>query len=261
MKRLWIKPWSVLLLVLLAGLCCGRAQSAAVSLPVDRARVFLKELFDSKFDLLPEFMGSKTYWLYHDNYLAAKILESTEPQLAARIRAAMAKHGVTESGKIEILFGEAKRPLPFRHFALETVAEVEGRLIRTERVTSRPLEGWEAYADLLFFASMAEFPVDPKAAERWLDRGLAMWDGKGFRDRVVGKNRLYATYKLALAILASDRCHKKLAIKNDILNRLASLQSNAGGWITDYDADGKPRGLANVETTCLVILAAQTSSP
>jgi hypothetical protein len=33
------------------------------------------------------------------------------------------------------------------------------------------------------------------------------------------------------------------------------LQSPAGGWITDYDREGKARGLANVETTCLVLMA------
>ena len=35
------------------------------------------------------------------------------------------------------------------------------------------------------------------------------------------------------------------------------MQSAEGGWKTDYK-DGKPVGLANVETTCLSLLALQT---
>jgi len=36
------------------------------------------------------------------------------------------------------------------------------------------------------------------------------------------------------------------------------LHDQSGGWITDYDATGKPLGLANVETTCLVLMALET---
>jgi len=32
------------------------------------------------------------------------------------------------------------------------------------------------------------------------------------------------------------------------------MQAQDGGWITDYK-DGRPVGLANVETTCLALLA------
>ena len=39
------------------------------------------------------------------------------------------------------------------------------------------------------------------------------------------------------------------------LERLLALQSKEGGWITDYDEQRKPLGMANVETTCLAILA------
>ena len=45
-----------------------------------------------------------------------------------------------------------------------------------------------------------------------------------------------------------------------LLNKLLTLQDNSGGWITDYDAMGKKIGLANVETTCLVILGIESSN-
>jgi hypothetical protein len=80
-----------------------------------RGRKFLTSLFDPEVGLLPEFRGSKVYWLYHDNYLAAKVLAKAEPDMARKIRDAIEGFGVSGSGKIEILFGEAKEPLPFRH--------------------------------------------------------------------------------------------------------------------------------------------------
>jgi hypothetical protein len=38
-------------------------------------------------------------------------------------------------------------------------------------------------------------------------------------------------------------------------------QQKDGGWITDYDAERKPLGLANVETTSLAILALEAGLP
>jgi hypothetical protein len=37
-------------------------------------------------------------------------------------------------------------------------------------------------------------------------------------------------------------------------------QAKDGGWITDYDQNGKPRGKANVETTSLAILAMEAAA-
>ncbi len=42
-----------------------------------------------------------------------------------------------------------------------------------------------------------------------------------------------------------------------MIARLLAMQSSDGGWKTDYK-DGKPVGLANVETTCLSLLALQS---
>jgi hypothetical protein len=53
--------------------------------------------------------------------------------------------------------------------------------------------------------------------------------------------------------MISTRCHF-LATTFGFLK----LQDRPGGWITDYDTTGQPLGLANVETTCLVLLALET---
>src|SRR5262249_10333973 len=117
---------------------------------------------------------------------------------------------------------------------------------------------WEQYADLRFLAALAA--SDQAQAKANLDAGFETWDGIGFKDRVVEVHKQYATYKLALALLAARKLDQKPKALEAVLDRLMKLQSKSGGWITDYDTDGKPRGLANVETTSLAILAIESVS-
>lgn len=216
---------------------------------------FLESLFDESLDLLPEYAGASVYWLYHDNYLAAKLLEPRRPDLAQRLRAAVRRHGARASGKIEILFDEAPDPLPFRQFELRTVTRIGPKTIRTEILKPDPLVGWESYADLLLMASRATAHTQPAAARAHLESALRLWDGHGFDDparRTLGR---YSTYKLALALIAARHLGRDLPMREPILARLERQQADSGGWITDYDAAGRPVGVANVETTCLVLLA------
>lgn len=219
-----------------------------------RGRKFLVNLLDPTLDLLPEFQGSTTYWLYHDNYLAAKVLQNSHPTVAARITKAMRSYNVQTSGKIEILFGEVKNPLPFRHYRLTEVRRVADKVIKTEMVTEQAMNGWEEYADLLLLASIAS--NEKPQANRHLQQALVMWDGMGFKDRVVEKHDRYATYKLALALLAATKLGERPPAHDEaILERLLTQQNKDGGWITDYDRKGSTIGLANVETTSLAVLA------
>jgi len=57
-----------------------------------------------------------------------------------------------------------------------------------------------------------------------------------------------------LALLAASYLSPPARPPQGLPEKLLSLQEKSGGWITDYDAVGKKIGLANVETTCLVIL-------
>ena len=220
-----------------------------------RGRRFLASLFDPAVGLLPEFRGSKVYWLYHDNYLAAKVLERTEPEMAGKIRDAIKGFGVTGSGKIEILFGEAKKPLPFRHYRLEEVKRIGEKVIKTEVVGDKTHDDWERYSDLLFMAAIAEVGRDKEKARGHFEAGMKTWDGTGIRDRVNEKGGLYATYKLALALIAGARLDRKPGDHPRCWRRLLAMQRQDGGFVTDYDAQGKPVGQANVETTSLAILA------
>lgn len=232
------------------------AASKGTEAAIRAGREFLVAMFDPSMDLLPEYRGSKTFWLYHDNYLAAHVLTTGHPSLAEKIRGRIKSFGIERSGKIEIVLGEAKDPLPFRQYELMDVAQVGDKLVRTERATDRILEGWEEYADLLLLASLAE--RDSVAATRAFDKANALWDGKGLRDRVVEATGIHATYKLGLLLIAAKKLDRIVDFHNDVAQRLLTLQDKSGGWITDYKPDGTPVGLANVETTCLVILAMET---
>jgi hypothetical protein len=82
-----------------------------------------------------------------------------------------------------------------------------------------------------------------------------MWDGKGFADAVVPVAKRYATYKLALALIAARRRGFEFPEAEAVRSRMLACQHEDGGFITDYTADGKPIGFANVETTSLCVLA------
>src|SRR5574341_804210 len=128
--------------VMLLGISCSMVLAgnvnASPSVPesLRRADRFLVGLFDSYLDLLPEYFGAKVYWLYHDNYLASKLLDKSQPQIAEHIRRSIRSYGITNSGKIELLFGEAATPLSFHQPELVTVKQRDGVLIRTEVLTT-----------------------------------------------------------------------------------------------------------------------------
>ena len=221
---------------------------------VRKGREFLAGLLDPELDLLPEYRGARVYWLYHDNYLAAKILDKSHPQIASSIRKAIEREGVSRSGKIELLFGELKDPLPFRQFELTDVRRAGDKVIRTEVVLTKPLAGWENYADLLLMASIAE--KDASVAKNHFKLAMNLWDGNGFNDAATKQLQRYSTYKLALGLIAARKW--KLDEPGGALELLLARQSESGGWITDYNSQGQNIGLANVETTCLSILGIET---
>jgi hypothetical protein len=220
-----------------------------------KGRRFLGGLLDPALDLLPEYRGANVYWLYHDNYLAAKALARTDPALAKRITAAIRRHGVEESGKIEILFAEATRPLPFRHPRPVEVKRIGDKVIKAEVAGEEVFKGWEEYADLLFLAAIASADTSAEEARRHFEEGMRLWDGVGFKDRVAKKAGKYAAYKVALALFAAGKLKVQSAQQEALVERLLRQQGEDGGWVTDYDEKGRPLGRANVETTALAVLA------
>ena len=240
--------------------CATRAAESLQQRPdaARRGRDFLAGLFDPELHLLPEYAGASVFWLYHDNYLAAKVLRSSHPLLAQQIQEAINRFDVRGSGKIELLFDEVPQPLPFRHPKLIDVQRIGQRTVKTEIVTDVEFREWQQYADLLLMAAIAVSHSDRPQSQRWFQQALQMWDGRGFHDRAMDHMARYATYKLSLAVLAAHRCQQATELPAAVLEQLLQLQTDSGGWVTDYDAAGRPLGKANVETTSLAILAVET---
>jgi hypothetical protein len=69
---------------------------------------------------------------------------------------------------------------------------------------------------------------------------------------------VYGTEDVAIALIVAKRFGGDFAARQPLINRLLFQQAKDGGWITDYSPNGKPAGLANVETTALAILALNT---
>lgn len=250
-------PLSAILIPLLFLSLISQAESPLAQAAA-RGRTFLTSLFDPQLDLLPEFQGAKNFWLYHDNYLAAKVLSKTHPEISAKIMAAIHRESTDQDSKAKILFNESKQPLPFRHYQLTDVRRLTNGIIRTEIITPNVMAGWTNYADLLLLACIAE-TNQSKAREDW-DAAMILWDGNGFMDAAARTQKDYATYKLGLAAIAAGRLHLESKLPRNLLKKLLSLQSPSGGWITDYDGNGKEIGVANVETTCLCILGIEETA-
>ncbi len=240
----------IVLAVACAPSCWASPESASA---VQKGETFLVNLFDPDLDLLPEYHGANVYWLFHDNYLAAKVLSVSNPKVAEKIMAAIHREGVEKSGRIQAVLGESAEPLPFHQHELKDVRRVQNKIIRTEVVTPQLLDGWENYADLLFLACLTE--KDPSTARHHYEAAMRMWDGKGFMDKAAKYDKRYSTFKLSLALLAADHVSPADKPPRELVDRLLAMQDESGGWITDYDATGKKIGLANVETTCLCILS------
>src|ERR1043166_6819077 len=103
----WLQMHFVLWIVFAVLALSSRARAAMpaggdIGQRIQRGESFLTNLFDAQLQLLPEYAGSSTYWLFHDNYLAAHLLERTRPDLTRRIRSSLSQFGVTNSGKTEI---------------------------------------------------------------------------------------------------------------------------------------------------------------
>ena len=194
---------TLLLGLLITGVSSIRAAEPARA-PASRGRDFLAGLLDPDLRLLPEFRGAKVCWLSHDNYLAVKVLAESHPKVSKAIAEAIGREGLPRTdGKTELLFGDSPGLLPFHEYELTDVRKAGDKVIRTEIKTPRPMKSWEEFADLLFFASMAQ--GKPADARRLWDKGMLLWDGKGFNDAATKGQGSYATYKLALAAIAAAR--------------------------------------------------------
>jgi len=73
-------------------------------------------------------------------------------------------------------------------------------------------------------------------------------------DKADRKKNLYSVYKTALMGILAKKM-KDQEVLASVRATLRSWQNTDGGWVTDRTPDLQPNGVANAETTALVILA------
>ncbi len=116
---------------------------------------------------------------------------------------------------------------------------------------------WERYADLAFIGALdAWHRGNAGLAVQRFRKGMETWNGTGFADAAFmspGSNRLYATYKLALAVRTAAEL--RIPLDSKILERLLAQQEDSGGFVTLYDGNGAPQGDPNTETSSYALLA------
>lgn len=223
---------------------------------------FLAVQYDAAFHLLREspITAPDVHWLTTDNALAFAALKAAAPcapdavNLAAKIAQGLAVHEPAAHGLIELLVGGESVAWPPR---TANQTELATGIWREERLTGAVMNDWREYADLSYYGvlCLAQEGRTDEARALYVE-ALEAFDGAGFADKANGGGQPYATYKLALAIIAADALGE---LPDDaMLTALLDKQEAAsGGFFALYNGDG---GLndANVETTAYSILALMT---
>ena len=112
----------------------------------------------------------------------ARLEERAAQRRAAVVRSYSVVAGVLLIGVVTILVasslegddGAVQAGPRGAELSAEEVARRDGKVIKTEVVTGRPLRGWGEYADLLFLAAMATAEDDGAEAERLFAAGAKM---------------------------------------------------------------------------------------
>jgi hypothetical protein len=234
-------------------------------LDIPKAVTFLESQYDPEVGLLKEapHVQPDWFWLWIDNRLAMHVLimYQRDHPLAVKILEGLDKYASTDShDRMEVVLGDSNVVFPWVWPSKYTIDSIDGKKVLNEVCNGSPIGGWTNYADLLFLAATYYAVkggwLNKQRAKYYLSKGQRMWNGTGFYDCIAKESEKYATYKLALYLIAT----KKLGIKSDLNDRCRELigqhQADNGGVWTDYFLPGCVEGAdVNTETTTLCILA------
>lgn len=223
---------------------------------VRRAVGFLVAQYDPAVQLLREspITAPDKHWIATDNRLALAALRTAVPcapdakRLAAQVERGLAVYGSLRHGLIEAVTEDAAITWPPR---TAYQAEIVAGVWHEERLTGAPMVDWREYADLAFYGVMvlAQSGQSDEAHALYRDV-LATFDDVGFVDKANGNGQAYATYKLALALLAASALSES---PDAVLTALLDHQAPSGGFYALYETEDVND--PNVETTAYSILA------
>ncbi len=235
----------------------------------ENAYKYLVDSYNSALGLCYEHPGSSDYWITHDNVLASYVLQNWNRTVADNITETVYRltkdydlsansMGIPIDCRAEILLGYNVDFFFNQTEGFILNLSFSGSVLKTERANNNVLEDFEDYADLLCYAVLVEWRKENySGANHYYEKAKAMWDGKGFRDKVFDEKGYYATYKLGLFYLANRILSKDFDFKKELVDRVGQCQLSSGGFITDYFGNGSfpANSKTNTETTSIILLA------
>jgi hypothetical protein len=276
------KALTILVIVLLIG--TASYHSAATGQQIDnesissKAVAYLINSYNYTMHLFPETSANTVFYITSDNLLAYYATKDHNSTIAEDLRISLMGY----AGVYNLPVGTDNLPISFKHEAIVgqaltgsihdsithplQVPNATGYAVYSERADGTTV-ALPINADILAIQGLSCHELKQGAnASVCFNKMMAMWDGHGFADDAYTNNRsssyhIYATYKLGLAILLSN----KLDINNATLNAqmistIKDCQLENGGIRTDYTFNGAvvPSGLANTETTAIIAIATST---
>lgn len=226
---------------------------------------YFRAVFNNEIGLMLEAPHVKPnwFWLWIDNWLAYHAIQKhgaiTDEEFLKKLKAGLDKHKFkVDHYRVEVLWGKIVSDMWLKPLKI-TLKEYGERKVRTEYCYGEPIEGWNQYADLCFLASINYANMGNWLMSHWYFwKGRWMWDGKGFNDKITKEVGYYATYKLALYLLASKRVRTIFKIDSEAKEIIGKMQGTSGGIYTDYTKEFKiphPEVDTNTETTAFCLLA------
>ncbi len=235
--------------------------SADQSSAIQRAVTFLEGQYNPQVGLLREspVVAPHRYWLATDNRLALYALQAAGTYtLTNAIASTLQRYDDPRHGLIEALQGQIGARLTYTetHGLVTTIGPDQVWL--ETRLSGNTYSDLQEYADLaLYDALKASNNREHAEALRIYRAAMQMWNGIGFADKAYQApdgHRLYATYKLALALYVAQTIGEPPNAA--VLQALLAQQDHAsGGFYPLYDAQGVSQGDPSTETTAYAILA------
>lgn len=280
-RKLFIVMFAVSLVTALAFLT--RSPTVKIEdrdLSLERARSFLESQFVPEAGLLRAAVYAepdrRRIYIASDNLLASRAFNALKSEMGRIIAEKLAaEHGNGFNGRHEVLFG-ADIPDEFYVHTNVKVGEIKSEkfeavfeIMFEKPDTSRRLDDWDEYADLIVYRALDK-AFRGEDASSLFRKLLRRWDGFGFRDKAFEAEKRYETYKVALALYLcqilktrNEGCPADESVVGSWRNLLGLMQREDGGVVTHYVVENgklKPVGDANVETTAIAFLALTTTS-
>lgn len=226
---------------------------------------YFKSVFDKEIGLMIEAPKVKPDWLwvYIDNWLAFHAIKNyaseSEQEFLSKLSRGLDRHIPEQRhNRIEVLMNIPIDDMWLKPLKI-VIKEYGDKKVWSEACYGDPIQGWDQYADLCFLAAINYANKGNWVKSHWYFwKGRLMWDGKGFNDLIAKKVGYYATYKLALYLLASQRVRTIFKIDSETKEIIGKMQGTSGGIYTDYTKDFNiphPEVDTNTETTAFCLLA------